>query len=154
MRFLENFRNRPSNFSCVLGTLKGVQNAPEHHHNISISISNLQKRVLGPFCSPRPPWAWEFPCTALHRPTEVCPEPSRPMWTGLCSGSPGGGQQVPWRHAPSRPRLEPKRTLHARRALRARWSAQGDMLNPPPIFRVDIHIEAQETKGASKFLKN
>ena len=56
MRFLENFRNRPSNFSCVLGTLKGVQNAPEHHHNTSISISNLQKRILGPFVllSPAP----------------------------------------------------------------------------------------------------
>ena len=61
MRFLENFGNRPSNFSCVLGTLKGVQNAPEHHHNISISISNLQKRVLGPFCSAGPPWAWASP---------------------------------------------------------------------------------------------
>ena len=61
MRFRENFQNRPSNFPCVLGTLKGVQNAPEHHHNTSISISNLQKRVLGPFCSPQPPWAWASP---------------------------------------------------------------------------------------------
>ena len=90
MRFRENFQNRPSNFSCVLGTLKGVQNAPEHHHNISISISNLQKRVLGPFCSPQPPWAWASPVNGAAPPNRGVPRAQPTHMDGSVQRQPQG----------------------------------------------------------------
>ena len=131
MRFLEIFRNRPSNFSCILGTPKGVQNAPEHHHNTSISISNLQKHVPGPTRTGRPGGLHPPSHTGLQRPPGAGNPRGGPQGVGQTAGDPWGGRFIPDSSTPCvRAPLCPKRT-HSRGRAPPSLCGRGREPDPP-----------------------
>ena len=119
MRFLENFQNRPSKFSCVLGTLKGVQNAPKHR---STGPKPPRRAGTGPKCALgrwQPTGAPRAPATAgraFARPARGGAVPSRPKGTCLAAGSHGGARAGSGRIALWRARTHSPTSAHVRRA--------------------------------------